>query len=58
MPRMPYQASRCREVFQASVADAVAELDAVLLQPLRHFERAGADVGIVGLDDRPFDRAA
>ena len=35
----------------------VAELDAVLLQPLRDLERAGADLGIVGGVDRPFDRA-
>ncbi len=36
---------------------AVAELDAVLLQPLRHLERARADFGIVGRVDRTFDRA-
>ena len=35
----------------------VAELDAVLLQPLRHLQRAGADFGVVGLVDRPLDRA-
>ncbi len=35
----------------------VAELDAVLLQPLRNFKRAGADRRVIGLDDRPFHRA-
>ena len=57
MPRMPYQASRWRQVFHASVRDAVAELDAVLLQPLRHLQRARADLGIVGCVDRALDRA-
>ena len=37
--------------------DAVAELDAVALQPLRHLERALADLGIVRGVDRAFDRA-
>ena len=37
--------------------DAVAELDAVLLQALRYLERAGANFGIVGCMDRPLDRA-
>src|SRR5581483_8367494 len=37
--------------------DAVAELDAILLQPLRDLQRAGADLGIVGGDDRPLDRS-
>ena len=37
--------------------DAVAELDAVPLQPLRHFQRAGANLRIIGLDNRPLDRA-
>jgi hypothetical protein len=36
---------------------AVAELDAVLLQPLGHPQRALADFGVIGLNDRPFDRA-
>ena len=35
----------------------VAELDAVLFQPLRHFLGALADLGVIGLDDRPLDRA-
>ena len=35
---------------------AVAELDAVLLQALGHLERAGADLRVIGLDDRPLDR--
>ncbi len=35
----------------------VAQLDAVFVQPLRDLERAGADRGVVSLDDRPFDRA-
>ena len=34
----------------------VAELDAVLIQPLRDLQRAGADRGVAGLDDRPLDR--
>ena len=54
---MPYQASIWRAVFQASVRDAVALLEAVALQPLRHLQRAGADVAIGGAHDRPFDRA-
>jgi hypothetical protein len=36
----------------------VAQLDAVFLQPLRHLERAGADVAVVGGADRPLDRPA
>ena len=37
--------------------DAVAELDAVLLQPLRDLQRALADLAIVGAVDRALDRA-
>src|SRR5262245_51711033 len=36
---------------------AVAEFDAVFLQPLRHLERTGANSRIVGRMDRTFDRA-
>jgi hypothetical protein len=37
--------------------DAVAELDAFLLEPLRDFQRALAHLAIVGAVDRTFDRA-
>ena len=46
-----------RAVFQASVRDAVALLEAVAFQPLRHLQRPAADVGVGGAHDRPFDRA-
>jgi hypothetical protein len=36
---------------------AVAEFDAVFLQPLRHLERTGANFRIIGRMDRPFDGA-
>ena len=38
-------------------ADALARLEAVAFQPLRHLQRTGADVAIGGAHDRPFDRA-
>ena len=38
--------------------DAVAELDPVALEPLRDFERAPAQLAVVGAVDRAFDEAA
>ena len=35
----------------------VAELDAVFVQPLRHLQGAGAELLVIGFDDRAFDRA-
>ena len=35
----------------------VSQFDAVALQPLRHLQRAGANLRVIGLDDRPLDRA-
>src|SRR5437870_6961953 len=37
--------------------DAVAELDAVALQHLRDFQRALVNFGVIGADNRAFDRA-
>jgi len=37
--------------------DAVAELDAVAFEPLRHAQGAGADLRIIGAMNRSFDRA-
>ena len=36
---------------------AVAQLDAIAFEPLRHAQRAGAELGVIGGVDRPFDRA-
>ena len=57
MPMMPYQTSRWRQVFQAMRGDAIAELDAVALQPLRDLQRALVDLGVVGAMDRSLDRS-
>jgi hypothetical protein len=37
--------------------DAVAELDAVAIQPLRYLQRAVPDFGIIGAMDGTFDRS-
>ena len=37
--------------------NAIAELDAVAIEPLRHAQGARADLGVIGGVDRPFDRA-
>ena len=54
---MPYQASRWRQVFQASVATRSPRLDAVALEALRDFQRAAAHCGVIGAVDGAFDRA-
>jgi hypothetical protein len=41
----------------AQRGDAIAELDAVPFQPLRDTQCAGADFGVIGAVQRPFDRA-
>src|SRR5258706_4152146 len=37
--------------------DAVAKLDAVAIQPLRHLQRAIANFGVICAMDRDFDRS-
>ena len=54
---MPYQAFQVPPGVPGERRHAVAELDAVAVEPLRHAQGAGADFGVVGAVDRPFDRA-
>ena len=54
---MPYQVSRWRWPFQASVATRSPSLIAVALEPLGDLQGAPANRAIVGAVNRPLDEA-
>ena len=54
---MPYQASRCRQVFQASVATRSPSLMPSFSSRCATFLARWRICGVIGLDDRPLDRA-
>ena len=54
---IPYQASRWRRGVPGQRRDAIAEPKAIALEPLRDLHARGADLGVGGPHDRPFDRA-
>ena len=57
MPLMPYQLSEMPVRVPGERGDAVAELEAVALQPLRHLQRPRPRLRVCRAHDRPLHRA-